>query len=182
MCIETTKILCGQPSVLCIKAWGWLEHLVEASASCILNIKLSIKNLCCSYTATATEKDVTSMIMWSANVNATWKLSRFILYYQSQTQGVINQPIACSGKPNPSKRQRCLTLRTRGSHISYSIGCNRYNMIVYAMHVQIILFVCAWKNFTDFFCAWKWILAKKCVQCTKIVVLDLRECPSVELV
>ena len=44
------------------------------------------------------------------------------------------------------------------------------------------LFVCAWKNFTDFLFVWKGILARKCVQCTKIVVLDLRECPSVELV
>ena len=36
--------------------WGWLEHLVETSASCTPNIKLSAKNLRCFYTATATEK------------------------------------------------------------------------------------------------------------------------------
>ena len=28
---------------------GWQEQLVETSASCTLNIKLSIKNLCCFY-------------------------------------------------------------------------------------------------------------------------------------
>ena len=41
--------------------WGWLEHLVKTSASCILNIKLSTKYLHCYYTATATEKDVTTV-------------------------------------------------------------------------------------------------------------------------
>ena len=30
--------------------WGWLEHLVEMSASCTPNIKLSTMNLCCFYT------------------------------------------------------------------------------------------------------------------------------------
>ena len=29
--------------------WGWLEHLVETSASCTQNIKLSTKNLRCFY-------------------------------------------------------------------------------------------------------------------------------------
>ena len=39
--------------------WGWLEHLVEMSASCTPNIELSTKSLRCFHTATATE-DVTS--------------------------------------------------------------------------------------------------------------------------
>ena len=49
--------------------WGWLLHLVETSASCIIytpNIKFSTKNSCCFYTATATEKDVTSPVIFSA--------------------------------------------------------------------------------------------------------------------
>ena len=43
--------------------WGWLEHLVEMSASCTPNIKLSTKNLRCFYTATATERDVTTVLL-----------------------------------------------------------------------------------------------------------------------
>ena len=45
-----------------------IEHLVETSASCTTNIKLSTKNLCCFYTASATEKDVASLISMCISV------------------------------------------------------------------------------------------------------------------
>ena len=50
-------------ALVILGAKGWLEHLVEMSASCTPKTKLSAKNLCCFYTATATEKDVTSLKM-----------------------------------------------------------------------------------------------------------------------
>ena len=48
------------PFVQRVQGCMHIEHLVETSPSCTLNIKLSTKNLRCFYTATATEKDVTS--------------------------------------------------------------------------------------------------------------------------
>ena len=46
--------------------WGWLEHLVETSANCTPNVKLSTKNLRCFYTATVAE-NVTSLVWIDAS-------------------------------------------------------------------------------------------------------------------